>query len=178
MAAPGDTGSGGGGGIPAWYLAGNAGTNSGTNYLGTNDTAAFEIHLDNSGTSTGGNHRVMRYAEGTTSPNILGGSSANTLGTGLSGSAVLSGGSSANPNRDSAVFSVVAGGEGNAIDALSEYCDIGGGRFNLITNSYESTILGGYGNLMTSANGVIGSGFGNITIINGTQQWDSGRRFE
>jgi hypothetical protein len=174
------------GGAAGWLLTGNSATTSGTNYLGTNDNQAFEIHVDNSATSTGGNHRVMRYEEGTTSPNIIGGSSANSIATGLSGAAILSGGSIAAPNVVSDTFSVIVGGRGNiiqgpfstiaggdtnVIDSAAKYSFIGGGHLNRLQGLYN-VIAGGdtneilYGTyadtLLPNDHTFIGGGQGNI----------------
>ena len=156
----------GSGGSAGWLLTGNAGTNSGTNYLGTNDTAAFEIHIDNLDASTGGNHRVIKYQMGSTSPNIIGGSSANTLGAGLSGAAVLSGGSITNPNVVNDSFSVIAGGDDNKIDTDADHAFIGSGRQNYI-NGLFSMIGGGEDNIIaadSADHNVITGGLGNIEL--------------
>lgn len=67
-------------GIPQngfWQLTGNAGSSPGTNFIGTTDNQAFEIHVNNVaagtfGTANQGNGRVMRYEPTDLSPNILG----------------------------------------------------------------------------------------------------------
>ncbi len=137
-----DTGHGGGGLF--WSLTGNANTVAGSNFIGTTDSAAFEIHVLDTATSSGGNKRVMRYTFGSTSPNILGGSSANTLAAGLSGAAILSGGSLVEPNtiRDSARYSVIGGGAGNNIGG--PFSVIGGGENNMdLADSADHNVIGG-----------------------------------
>ncbi len=156
---PGGTG-GGGSGLAGWLLTGNSGTSAGPNFLGTIDSMPMEIHVhDGAATSTGGNKRVMRYTEGTTSPNLLGGSSANTIDPGLTGVAILSGGTSLNPNKinRSDSFSVVLGGSGNVIDTSAPYSAILSGQNNHITGD---TTLAGYG--WHNGFDVIGGGRGNF----------------
>ncbi len=169
-----------GGDSAGWLLKGNAGAPPPTNYLGTQDSEAFEIHIHNNTLdTTRGNRRVMRYEEGTTSPNILGGSSANTLGMELTGVAILSGGSIAYPNiiSDSEKFCLIASGEGNLITGESEYSSIVGGRFNSIEASLESVVSGGYGNILSGDNSLIGSGFTDTltgsasSIVGGTSNY-------
>jgi hypothetical protein len=131
-------------GASGWSITGNLGTSPPMNFIGTLDTGAFEIHLDNLSTDTfAGNHRVMRYETGTSSPNILGGSSHNFLISGLSGAAILSGGSASYPNIIRSDFSVVGGGEVNLIDTASTHSIIGGGYYNYIGASY--CFIGGGG---------------------------------
>ncbi|MDP4233007.1 MAG: hypothetical protein Q8913_06565, partial [Bacteroidota bacterium] len=170
-----DTGTGGGN---FWSLTGNSGTTTPTNFIGTLDSMGFEIHIHNNTLDTsGGNQRVMRYEEGTTSPNIVGGSSANTIAPGLSGAAILSGGSILQPNILDSVsdFSVIAGGRNNYIqgpyNAISggdsnrialwtDHNWIGGGFGNIEINESFGGIAGGYRNLLDSDawEGFIGNG--------------------
>ncbi len=174
-----DSGAGGGGGA-GWLLHGNSSVPPPSFYLGTNDSEAFEIHIHNNTTDTsGGNQRVMRYEEGATSPNILGGSSANTLGNGLSGAAILSGGSIYGPNINQGPYSVIVGGDSNAIYNLgADHNTIGGGfgnteqnpsfgviaggwRNTLDTVAWGSTISGGWLNIVQPPLSFIGGGRGN-----------------
>ncbi len=143
-----DTVTGAGGGLTGnfWALNGNAGTNPGSpkyNFLGTQDSASFEIHVLDTGAATGGDKRVMQYSEGPTSPNILGGSSSNSIGSGLSGASVLSGGTANAPLSNSSNLSVIAGGEGNEIDTASHHSIIGGGESNYISAPF--CFIGGGG---------------------------------
>ncbi|MDP4233825.1 MAG: hypothetical protein Q8913_10740 [Bacteroidota bacterium] len=136
-----------GGGLAGWLLTGNAGAPPPTNYLGTKDSQAFEIHIHNNTLdTTGGNQRVMRYEEGATSPNILGGSSANRIGTALSGAAILSGGDTTNPNGVASNSSVIAGGFGNFIDTASTNSVISGGANNRAGGAYS--VVGGGGGFL------------------------------
>ncbi len=190
----------GGGGSAGWLLTGNAGTNSGTNYLGTNDTAAFEIHLDNLDPATGGNHRVMKYSQGIISPNLLGGSRYNSIAPGLSGNAIMGGGDSAMPNMIMQATSTfgyplpanlnfIGGGEGNV--TWSEHDVIGGGRGNMMMadtfrsgynfigggdsnfvgwGCYDNVIGGGRFDTLASSYGVISGG--ELNLINGPSTLD------
>lgn len=195
-------GSGGGG--AGWLLIGNRGTFPPTNFLGTRDDSPFEIHLHNdTAVATGGNHRVMRYEEGITSPNIVGCSSANTLAAGLSGSAILSGGTSATPNQidSNAPFSLIASGNGNHILGMgnlagysailsgrgnligadsfrSWYNVIAGGDSNLIGwGSYGNSLGGGFYNTIANAYGTIAGGYGNLLNGSGALNVIGGGRF-
>ena len=159
-----DSVTGAGSSANFWKITGNSAVPPPTNYLGTQDSEAFEIHIHNNTLdTTGGNQRVMRYSEGPTSPNILGGSSANQLGTALSGAAILSGGSLASPNIERDSFAAIMGGNGNIIDTAGAFSSIAGGRHNYVNGPF-SVIAGGESNtiVMDSADhNSIGGGLSN-----------------
>jgi len=134
--------SGRGGGL-FWSLTGNANTVAGPNYIGTKDSQAFEIHVLDTAAASGGNKRVMRYEFGPTSPNILGGSSANILGSGLNGASILSGGTKVGYNGEYSSLSVIAGGESNTISLGSDHGVIAGGYGNVIDTSASYSMIGG-----------------------------------
>ncbi|MDP4200620.1 MAG: hypothetical protein Q8922_09340 [Bacteroidota bacterium] len=152
-----------------WSLTGNSGTHDTVNYLGTRDSMAFEIHVHNdASTATGGNKRVMRYEEGATSPNIVADSSFNTLGAGLSGASVLSGGEYGLTNSVLTHFSVVAGGEGNKINASQLGWNSIGGGYEIRIDGDANTIAGGFINAIFDTSDIIpqdnfvGGGVGNV----------------
>ena len=148
-------------------------------YLGMNDNEAFEIHVHNNTLdTTGGNQRVMQYSEGSSSPNMLGGSSFNTLGPGLTGAAIFSGGTKVNPNilNFTDTFSVVLSGTANVMDSFAPYSAILSGQGNHIAgdttvsgfgwhNGFD-VIAGGQNNFMGAYPGVR-SGFNFIGSGNG-----------
>ncbi len=160
--------SGAGGDSAGWLLHGNAGAPPPGFYLGTQDNNAFEIHVhNNTHDTTGGNQRVMQYSEGSTSPNILGGSSFNVLAAGLSGAAIFSGGSKLAPNIITDSFSTIGGGLGNLIQG--PYCVIAGGDSNKINTvtADHNTIGGGEGNIENNPSlGVIAGGWQNLLDTN------------
>ena len=155
-----------------WNLTGNSGTTAGTNFLGTTDNEAFEIHVyDSYGTPDEGTGRVLRIAPvvvaGTpTSPNITGGYSENSISGPYpflqGGNVIAGGGVHGAPNRISAQFSTIGGGTGQTIDA--ETSTIGGGNANTITGGSNgaATIAGGSENGVIGTLGTIGGGFRNL----------------
>lgn len=157
------TGGSGGGGGSFWSTTGNTSVPPPSYYLGTNDSEAFEIHVNNSGYATGGNQRVMRYAPGPSSPSITGGSSANTISANLSGAAILSGGSTLGPNIVTDSFSVIAGGDSNKIQG--NYSMIGGGEDNSITFGGASAIVAGISNEIDMSSSFIGAGQNNRIVL-------------
>ena len=141
---PAELGSGGnGGGNSGWKLTGNAGTTPGTNFLGTTDNQAFEIHVDNANTTgTDGRGQAMRIEPNGTSPNIIAGYQGNSINTGVVGATISGGGASGNINAILANNGTIGGGTGNVIDGVSAYATIGGGSGNGTEQAF-TTIGGG-----------------------------------
>ena len=105
--------------------------------------------------------QIMKYQpNGTNTPNIVGGNSANSV-TGLYGSTIGGGGSTTLPNTISGTYAVIGGGEGNSTANL--WSTIGGGHENTITGSGGASAIGGggYNSINLSWNGTIGGGFYN-----------------
>jgi hypothetical protein len=159
-------GSGGAGwqSVPvAWTLAGNAGTGCTTspctNFLGTTDNSALEIQVNG--------NRAFRIEPATDSlygfiPNVIGGSSSNTVtGTSVVAATIAGGGGIGGAshtvsgqfgtigggfgNNVSSFASVVAGGQYNIASGTS-YSAVGGGISNKATGDNASTVAGGYQN--------------------------------
>ena len=138
----------------AWLLGGNSGTNPAFNFLGTSDNNPLIFKVNN--------FQAMRYAyaENLTTAgsyyrgmNILGGSSVNSIASGVLG-ATISGGGRDNftgfdgPNTITAGnFGFIGGGENNALSGTDSV--ISGGANNTITNSGNSAIIGGVNNTVT-----------------------------
>jgi len=120
-----------------WRAAGNAGTTPGANFLGTTDSQPLELKVNN--------QRALRIEISTGAPNLIGGHSGNSIGSGTEGA-------------------VIAGGSGNSIGAGTSHSAVGGGHNNIIaTNTSAATISGGGLNSIgtNSEYGAIGGGFGN-----------------
>jgi hypothetical protein len=155
-----------------WNINGNSGTSpQSNNFLGTVDNEPLELHVNGA--------RALRLEPATNSPNIIGGSSNNTVTPGVY-SATIGGGIS-NLIGASAYESTIGGGNGNVIEINANDSTIGGGNAhdigpsadsstiaggvnNAIQDSaYESAISGGNGNIIeTDANdGNVGGGYFN-----------------
>lgn len=125
-----------------WLPAGNAGTTPGvgSNFVGTTDSTAFLLYANN--------QRVARYAPVLLGPNIIYGSDANSIITGVSGGTIAGGGSAANPNEidDAGTnfdnFASVGGGEGNRVRSGASQDAVGG------------SVPGGFDNLVTREDAV------------------------
>jgi hypothetical protein len=137
-----------------WGLSGNAATTAGTNFLGTTDNVAFEIHVDEAGTATEGRRRVMRFEPNATSANILGGFSSNGLGLGTTavGVTITGGGQNGLGNRASDNFGFVGGGAFNRA----------GSNDATVTNAQHATVVGGLSNNASGSESFVGGGNGNI----------------
>jgi len=106
----------------AWKTTGNAGTTAGINFLGTTDSAPLDLRVNNT--------RAMRIESTGGTPNLIGGHSGNTIGSGSVGAVIAGGGAS--------VFS-------HSIGAGSDYSSIGGGLFNSIASNSAAAIIAGGG---------------------------------
>jgi len=125
-----------------WQTAGNAGTSTSRDYVGTSDNMALELKVNA--------QRALRLEPSATSPNIVGGYRGNFVASGTAG-ATISGGGTANDgtgtvrtNRVTANYGTVGGGMGHIVDA--PVGTIGGGRENAIkSTATNATIPGGFG---------------------------------
>ncbi len=166
-----------------WHVTGNSGTATPTNFLGTIDSQAFEIHINNSdAVANRGSKRVMRYIPNDSSASILGGSQANDLPDSVMGGVIAGGGSFTLPNINQGDYSVISGGQGNRILSSDSGRDffirnshafIGGGFRNTITRNSDgvfddaggsmgATIAGGTRNTIEDNAGFIGAGDSNV----------------
>ncbi|MCB9453069.1 MAG: hypothetical protein H6672_16655 [Anaerolineaceae bacterium] len=94
--------------IPAGFADGNAGTNPGTDFIGTTDNVALEFHVNNQR-----GLRIEPADDGTyTGNNVIGGYAGNTVATGVVGATVFGGGGSF-PNTVTGDFDTVSGGGSN-----------------------------------------------------------------
>lgn len=138
-----------------WRLGGNAGTTTGTHFLGTTDNQPVELRVNNS--------RVLRLEDngdgsdaGNASdgaPNVVAGSPGNYAGAGIVGATIAGGGAT---NYEGFFYT-------NYV--LSDYGTVGGGLAARIgTNAFACTIAGGYGQHIFDGSdyGAIGGGGGNV----------------
>ncbi|MFO1313638.1 MAG: tail fiber domain-containing protein [Burkholderiales bacterium] len=140
-----------------------------TAVLGTTNTNALDIRVNGL--------RVMRYEPNAISPNVIGGSPANSVTAGVRGATIGGGGIVAAlgdpdfglglPNRVTDAYGTVGGGWGNiAGDDAGTVIDhafatIGGGFFNAASGKY-STVGGGFNNTASGLHATAGGGAQNI----------------
>ncbi|MEM1115284.1 MAG: hypothetical protein AAGJ11_02190, partial [Bacteroidota bacterium] len=91
-------------------------------------------------------------------PNLVGGSPANTVGTGVGGATISGGGGTNNRNRVTADFGAVGGGGSNT--ASGTRSTVGGGLINVASGS-QGTVGGGFGNTASGLSSTVGGGSGN-----------------
>ena len=149
-----------------WQLGGNAGTTAGTHFLGTTDDQPLELKVNG--------QRVLRLEPTTGVPNVIGGSSANSVEAGVTGATIVGGGGVAFLTYDhhyiAGDFGFIGGGLNNSIGMITPGEDFGGativGGFNnsIGTNASGTFIGGGAGNQIRdfADEGVIGGGYGNM----------------
>lgn len=138
----------------SWGLTGDVGTNPAVNFLGTTDDRALELRVNGA--------RTLRLEPNATSPNLIGGHSANSVTVGAYGATIGGGGSGANPNRITSLFGVVGGGSGNNVTGFA--ATVGGGYGNVASGQGASVGGGGYDGFTFSGNAASG---GAATIAGG-----------
>ena len=138
----------------SWGLTGDVGTNPAVNFLGTTDDRALELRVNGA--------RTLRLEPNATSPNLIGGHSANSVTVGAYGATIGGGGSGANPNRITSLFGVVGGGSGNNVTGFA--ATVGGGYGNVASSQGASVGGGGYDGFTFSGNAASG---GAATIAGG-----------
>ncbi|MEA3397498.1 MAG: hypothetical protein U9R05_08555 [Chloroflexota bacterium] len=116
----------------AWSLTGNSGATPGTNFVGTSDNQALQLHVNGA--------RALRLEPHATSPNLIGGYGGNSVSAGVYGATIGGGGMSGLPNRVTANFGTIGGGAYNT--AGDEGSTVGGGAYNT-TSGAMATVGGG-----------------------------------
>jgi hypothetical protein len=140
-----------------WDETGNTSTSPGTNYVGTADNTALEIHVNGAGAGGAGDGRVMRYEPQTTSANLIGGYNGNLVDNGEEGSTIAGGGQSGNINHATGDYATIGGGYGNTADNTAV---VAGGRSNTASGQ-DATVSGGQSNSATDSYTTIGGGYNN-----------------
>ena len=134
-----ELGNGGGNG---WGLTGNAGTDAAMNFIGTTDSVALVLKVND--------QPAMRLIPGTNAtytgvPNIVGGHYSNYVpSTNISGATIAGG----RANSASSNFATVSGGHDNQVNSNADGGTIGGGKDNGALGDY-STIPGGRNNFVS-----------------------------
>jgi hypothetical protein len=132
----------GGLGGPGWLLSGNKGTSPSSNYIGTSDNQALDFRVNG--------QRVLRLEPHSTSPNVIGGSTYNSVDVAAYGAFIGGGGgSSGYANSVGQYYGVIGGGQENRVfspdGGVNSYGTIGGGFLNQV-KGYGATIPGGMWN--------------------------------
>jgi hypothetical protein len=148
-----------------WALEGNAGTDPATDFVGTTDNTALEFRVNDS--------RAFRLEPNATSPNVIGGSSENSVAAGVLGATIGGGGAISRPSDGARVSVVIPPGQpppGSLVVAQTnrvtdDYGTIGGGRNNqagdndgTISDRPYATVGGGEGNTASGAGATVGGG--------------------
>jgi hypothetical protein len=135
----------------AWSLGGNAGTITGTNFLGTTDNVPLELKVNGS--------RAFRLEPDNNGPNVIGGFSGNSVSAGAFGATIGGGGSSSlGSNSVSASFGTVAGGIHNSASGILG--TVGGGQENNASSS-SATVAGGAINIASGSGATVAGGLVN-----------------
>jgi hypothetical protein len=129
--------------------------------LGTNTPTALEFKVNN--------ERALLISPSTLGPNIIGGSSYNSAGSGVSGAFIGGGGSILGSNRIMDSFCTIGGGAwnqaGDGFGTVNDrgFATVGGGGRNSALG-YCSTVSGGHQNNAWGTESTIGGGFNNGTV--------------
>ena len=142
----------------SWDLSGNAGTTSGTHFLGTTDNVALDLRVNG--------QRALRLLPNATSPNLLGGHRDNSITSDAAGAIIGGGGAAGLANIVTDNYSTVGGGQANrAGDDSGSVFDaacatVGGGASNTALG-YSATVAGGYQNNAGDMYATVGGGYSN-----------------
>lgn len=137
-----------------WTITGNAGTTAGTNFVGTTDNVALQLHVfDGDATANQGSKRVVRYEPNGTSANVITGYQSNAVATGVFGATISGGGRNANIQNVYDDFGTIGGGDENIAG------DNTGGT---TTDDPYATVSGGEQNTASGSHAAVGGGFSNI----------------
>jgi hypothetical protein len=120
-----------------WGLQGNAGTNPATQFLGTTDSQAFELRVNN--------QRGFRVEPGDFNEhNVIGGSALNVVDPGMYGATIAGGGQTLATGRQrvTGIYGTVGGGAANTAGNAAV---VGGGAGNT-ASTFGATVPGGYNN--------------------------------
>jgi Chaperone of endosialidase len=139
-----------------WQVGGNTGTSGG--FIGTIDNQPFDLRVNNV--------RAMRYRLNTgtsgytNAPNVIGGSSVNTVSSGVVGATIGGGGGNeihgaSVANQVNADFATVGGGQNNT--ASGDYATVGGGYGDTASGAY-ATVAGGDQNIASGDYGTVPGG--------------------
>jgi hypothetical protein len=150
---------------PFWSLAGNAGTDPTSQYLGTTDAVSLTLAV--SGTAA---LRIEPASDADYgySPNLIGGWGGNEVAAGVAGATIAGGGSATGcglpdvdpcPNRVTEQFGTIGGGVIN--EARGRFATVGGGRGNLASGC-SATVGGGTDNVASSLAATVGGGVASI----------------
>jgi hypothetical protein len=146
-----------------WSLVGSAGTVPATNFLGTIDNQALELHVNGA--------RAMRLEPNASTPNIITGFAGNAVTPGAVGATISGGGLSGNANLVSDSYGTIGGGGGNLAGDNTgttddrTYATVGGGRSNYAKGQY-ATVSGGWSNEAANVYATVGGGYDNAARAN------------
>ena len=145
-------------GAPGWLLAGNTGTDSSVQFIGTTDDEALVLRVNN--------QRALTISPNLTSPNLTGGYSGNEVTPGVRGGTIAGGGYNTSENRVTDEYGTVGGGtnnvagDGPASTVNRGWATVGGGDSNTASGLY-STVAGGIGNSASGLRSTVGGGISN-----------------
>ena len=114
----------------------------------------------------------LRLQSNTTSPNVIGGFSANSVTAGLAGGSIGGGGANTAPNQVTAGFGTIGGGFANTVNGQAG--TVSGGTGN--TAGPNASVGGGGSNIASGDSATIGGGIGN-TASGGAATVGGGGRF-
>ncbi len=150
--------------VAGWALTGNSGTNPANHFIGTTDNQPLVLKANSTAALT------LSFASN--SNNVLGGSSANSIGGSVRGTIVLGGGAiplsepgfsplRTEPNAASGNYATVIGGLSNRA-ATASYATIVGGITNDVSGE-SAIVAGGSSNRANALSSAVVGGAQNVT---------------
>jgi hypothetical protein len=136
-----------------WSTTGDSGVNPATNFIGTTDNQPLVLRVNN--------QQALRIEPNSLSPNLIAGSSGNTVTAGVVGATISGGGNFSNRVTDD--FGTIGGGGGNlagdnaGTTSDRTFATVGGGSFNSARGG-GSTVGGGNQNSAEGSTATIAGG--------------------
>ena len=152
-----------------WQTTGNAGTTAGVNFVGTTDNQPLELRVNSLRALR--LEPVVNDANHSNIVNVVQGSPANFVSSGVAGATIGGGGANnyfgsagGNSNSVTADFGTVGGGYGNAAGLQAT---VGGGYLNT-ASGLDATVGGGEVNTASNINATVAGGAANIAGVDAT----------
>ena len=134
-----------------WRLGGNSGV-SPSNSLGTTDNVSLILKVNNI-------PALRLEPNGSTSPNVIGGYSGNSVAAGTYGATIAGGGATGYANNVAGGYGTVGGGYRNYADGA--WATVAGGNFNT-ASGLNASVGGGYSNSAGGDKATVGGGTNNF----------------
>lgn len=140
-----------------WALGGNAGTDTSSDVLGTTDEMTLTVVVSDT--------PALRIVPAPTAPNVIAGSTVNSVEPDVSGATIAGGGRDGDANSVISQYGTVGGGFNNVAgdpSSIANCCATIGGGANNTASERSTTVAGGAGNTASGMRAAVGGGRNNV----------------